>query len=155
MRWELIESDAALAAMLAQEGPCPAVAVDTEFMRRNTFYPKVALLQLCFSDTAWLVDPLALNDTAPLCSLLQDPGTVKVLHSASEDLEVFQHWLGVCPSPLFDTQKAAALLDQQNSVHPDHVQRVFPHVLRHRLLSEAAPDADHLLTSALEQTPVP
>ncbi|MGC6465428.1 MAG: AAA family ATPase [Akkermansiaceae bacterium] len=51
--------------------------------------------------------------------------------------------------------QAAALLDGQNAVHPDHVQKTFPHVLRHRLLSEAAPDADHLLTSALEQTPVP
>ncbi len=112
MRWELIESDDALAGILAREGDCPAVAIDTEFMRRNTFYPQVALLQLCFSDTAWLVDPLALDSTGPLRRLLQDASTVKVLHSASEDLEVFQHWLGVLPEPLFDTQKAAALLDR-------------------------------------------
>jgi MoxR-like ATPase len=51
--------------------------------------------------------------------------------------------------------QAAALLDNQTSVLPDHVQKIFPHVLRHRLLSEDTPDADHLLTSALEQTPVP
>lgn len=51
--------------------------------------------------------------------------------------------------------QAAALLDGQSSVHPDHVQKIFPHVLRHRLLSEATHDADHLLSSALNQTPVP
>lgn len=51
--------------------------------------------------------------------------------------------------------QAAALLDNQSSVLPDHVQSIFPHVLRHRLLSEDTPDADHLLSSALEQTPVP
>lgn len=51
--------------------------------------------------------------------------------------------------------QAVALLDKQSSVLPDHVQKIFPHVLRHRLLSEDTPDADHLLNSALEQTPVP
>jgi len=51
--------------------------------------------------------------------------------------------------------QAGALLDGQESVLPDHVQAVFPHVLRHRLLSEETPDADLLLQSALEQTPVP
>ncbi|MGJ8695980.1 MAG: AAA family ATPase [Verrucomicrobiaceae bacterium] len=51
--------------------------------------------------------------------------------------------------------QAAALLDDQDSVLPDHVQTVFPHVLRHRILSEATPDPEHLLAAALEQTPVP
>ena len=51
--------------------------------------------------------------------------------------------------------QAAALLDDQTAVLPDHVQKIFPHVLRHRLLSEDTPDADHLLSAALEQTPVP
>ncbi|MDH4040116.1 MAG: ribonuclease D [Gammaproteobacteria bacterium] len=111
MEWQLIESDAALQAALARVAGSTVVAVDTEFMRRNTFFPQVALVQLCFGDTALLVDPLAINDTAPLAALLADPGVVKVLHSASEDLEVFSRWLGVLPEPLFDTQRAAALLD--------------------------------------------
>ena len=51
--------------------------------------------------------------------------------------------------------QAAALLDGQNEVHPDHVQNIFPFVLRHRLLAEETPDADSLLANALEQTPVP
>jgi ribonuclease D len=116
MEWQLIESDEALQQVLAQGADSEAVIVDTEFMRRNTFYPQVALVQLCFakegadSDTAWLIDPLTIEDPAPLAALFTDPAVVKVLHSASEDMEVFQNWLGVLPQPLFDTQRAAAMV---------------------------------------------
>ena len=51
--------------------------------------------------------------------------------------------------------QAAAILDEKDAVHPDHVQKIFPHVLRHRLLVEDSPDPNHLLNAALEQTPVP
>lgn len=112
MEWELIESDEALRDMLQGVAQCTVVAIDTEFMRRNTFYPQVALVQLCFDDKAWLVDPLQINDPSPLAQLLVNPAVTKVLHSASEDLEVFGHWLGVLPTPLFDSQRAAALLDR-------------------------------------------
>lgn len=115
MDWQLIDSDRDLAQLLARSAGCSAVMVDTEFMRRNTFFPQVALLQLCFEGggaegTAWLIDPLAINDTTPVRELLADSGVIKVLHSGSEDLEVFQHWLGTQPCPLFDTQRAAAMV---------------------------------------------
>ena len=116
MTWQMITSDEEVAELLAQAADSRAVMVDTEFMRRNTFYPQVALLQLCFDDgpldgRALLIDPLALDDLAPLQALLTRSDLVKVLHSPSEDLEVFQRWLGELPEPLFDTQRAAALLD--------------------------------------------
>jgi ribonuclease D len=112
----MVTSDEDVERLLAQAADCRAVMVDTEFMRRNTFYPEVALLQLCFDGgpldgQALLIDPLQLGDTAPLKALLIRPDMVKVLHSASEDLEVFQRWLGQVPEPMFDTQRAAALLD--------------------------------------------
>lgn len=117
MKWQLIESDEALQQLLAQVANCNVVMVDTEFMRRNTFYPEVALVQLCFvsedshSEMAWLIDPLQIADPSPLAALFTNPDVLKVLHSASEDLEVFQRWLGVLPQPLFDTQRAAGLLN--------------------------------------------
>jgi ribonuclease D len=117
MKWQLIESDEALQQLLQQASACEAVIVDTEFMRRNTFYPEVALVQLCFvsddalSEMAWLIDPLQISDPTPLAALFTNPEVLKVLHSASEDLEVFQRWLGVLPQPLFDTQRAAAVLN--------------------------------------------
>jgi ribonuclease D len=117
MQWQLIESDEALQEVIARATDCEAVIVDTEFMRRNTFYPQVALVQLCFAtgdsqeEVAWLIDPLCIENPAPLAALLENPNVLKVLHSVSEDLEVFQRWLGVLPQPLFDTQRAAALLN--------------------------------------------
>jgi ribonuclease D len=69
----------------------------------------VALLQLCWGETAYLIDPLQLGDLSALQDFLTDPSQTKLIHSASEDLEVFSHWLGVLPRPLFDTQRAAAL----------------------------------------------
>jgi ribonuclease D len=108
MSYQLIESTAALDEMLQREAGAKAVMVDTEFMRQDTFYPQAALIQLYFSDTAWLIDPLAVEDMTPLGRLFEDSSVIKVLHSASEDLEVFQHFLGVQPLPLFDSQRAAA-----------------------------------------------
>lgn len=98
--------------VLAELAGAPAVAIDTEFMRRNTYYPQIALLQLCAGDTAWLVDPLAIDDLTPLKTYLADDPSLKLLHSCSEDLEVFRHWLDMVPAPLVDTQRAAALLGE-------------------------------------------
>ena len=110
MNWRLIESSAELSAVLAEHRHHSHVAVDTEFRRRDTFYPQVALLQLCWGADAFLIDPLLLDDLSVLTTWLADPAQVKFLHSASEDLEVFAHWLGVLPTPLFDTQRAASMV---------------------------------------------
>ena len=112
MSWQLVTDHDALTAAIADLRRGRDVAVDTEFMLRDTYYPQVALLQLCSGETAWLIDPLPITDTGPIRELLVDPTVVKVIHSCSEDLEVFRHWLGVLPRPLIDTQRAAALLGE-------------------------------------------
>lgn len=104
----LVASDSALADCCAVCARAPRIAFDTEFIRTDTFHPKLGLIQLCDGDTVWLVDPLAIGDFAPLKALLRDPAVVKVFHSCSEDLEVLQGAFGTLPSPLFDTQVAAA-----------------------------------------------
>ena len=85
-----------------------AIAVDTEFMRTDTFYPIAGLIQLGDGKTCYLVDPLSITDFSPLRELMLDEKVVKVLHSCSEDIEVFASLLGEVPSPIFDTQIAAA-----------------------------------------------
>lgn len=105
----LIIDDAALAIAAEQWLECTVVALDTEFMRTDTFFPKLALIQLCDGRNTWLIDPLSLTNLAPLVTLLGNRKVVKVLHSCSEDLEVLQHFIGHSPAPLFDTQVAAAL----------------------------------------------
>lgn len=107
---EWIRDDQALAAHCAAWQALPFVALDTEFVRVDTFYPKVGLLQISDGHTAALIDPLSITAWEPLAALLASPGVVKVLHACSEDLEVLSRLTGQLPTPLFDTQLAAAYL---------------------------------------------
>ena len=112
MNWTLVTDDAGMQAALADIAGADAVAVDTEFMRRNTFYPQPALLQLNATGHAWLIDPLAIKDLDPLKEWMSKSESIKLLHSCSEDMEVFRHWLGVVPAPLVDTQRIAPLVGE-------------------------------------------
>ena len=106
-----IRDNASLAQHCAGWHSLPFVAVDTEFMRVDTFYPIAGLLQVSEGERAYLIDPLLIDDWAPFAALLQDPAVVKVLHACSEDLEVFLRLTGSLPVALFDTQLAAAYLN--------------------------------------------
>ncbi|WPC03738.1 ribonuclease D [Pseudomonas benzenivorans] len=106
-----ILDDASLARHCADWRALPFVALDTEFMRVDTFYPIAGLLQVGTGERAYLIDPLQIADWQPFAALLADPGVVKVLHACSEDLEVFQRLTGSLPTPLFDTQLAAGYLN--------------------------------------------
>ena len=86
----------------------PLIAVDTEFMRVDTFYPVPALIQVADEYQCYLIDPLSVEDMSAFAALLSDERVLKVLHAASEDLELFRHHYGVIPEPLMDTQVAAA-----------------------------------------------
>lgn len=90
--------------------PAPlTLALDTEFMRRNTFYPELALLQIGLEDKTALIDPLAFQPGPDLTHLLEDPANCCIMHSASEDMEALAEILPHGPGRLFDTQVAAAL----------------------------------------------
>lgn len=104
----MVDSDSALADCCATCAQAGRIAFDTEFIRTDTFYPKLGLIQICDGESVWLVDPLAISDFAPLVELLRNEQVVKVFHSCSEDLEVLQSAFGTLPTPLFDTQIAAA-----------------------------------------------
>ena len=103
-----IAQDAELAELCARLRQQAAIAVDTEFMRTDTFYPIAGLIQIGDGKTSYLIDPLAIQDFSSLRELMLDENVVKVLHSCSEDIEVFERLLGEVPSPIFDTQIAAA-----------------------------------------------
>lgn len=106
-----ILDDASLAEHCAAWQAQPFVALDTEFMRVDTFYPIAGLLQVSAGDGAYLIDPLRISNWRPFAALLESPTVVKVLHSCSEDLEVFLRLTGSLPTPLFDTQLAAGYLN--------------------------------------------
>lgn len=85
------------------------IAVDTEFLRERTYYPKLCLVQVADTEETGLIDIIAIDDTTPLANLLADPGVDKIFHSAEQDLEVLNQYFGDIPEPLFDTQMAAPL----------------------------------------------
>ncbi|WP_397394347.1 ribonuclease D [Phenylobacterium sp.] len=85
----------------------PFVAVDTEFMRETTYWPKLCLIQAATPDDEAVIDPLAPGlDLEPFLQILRDESIVKVFHAARQDVEIF-HNLKAMPKPLFDTQVAA------------------------------------------------
>lgn len=88
------------------------IALDTEFMREDTYYPRLCLLQLATSSTIACVDPLALTaaQLEPLLDILYDRSVTKVFHACHQDMEIFHLLRNELPAPVFDTQVAAPLL---------------------------------------------
>lgn len=107
-----VDSDVSLSAMVEALQNEPLLAVDTEFMRTDTYYPIVGLIQVAGPDGIYLVDPLALSTLEPLrCLFYGEQLKAIVLHSCSEDLEVFKTLWQAVPTKVFDTQIAAAHLN--------------------------------------------
>ena len=103
-----IEAQAALEDSCRHWLTLPVIALDTEFMRTNTFYPKLGLLQVADDNQCYLIDPLKINDWSCFTSVLTNPGCEIVLHSAGEDLVTLLVAFGQLPDVLFDTQIASA-----------------------------------------------
>lgn len=115
-----VASDEQLHQWLPEWLEAPAIALDTEFVRERTYYPIPGLIQLATEAGVYLIDPLAIEDLSPLRQLCEAP-VVKVMHSASEDLEVFQRLLGCLPAPLADTQLGAALAGHRFGIGYQHL----------------------------------
>lgn len=107
---KLIQTPEALAPHLARWRERHWLTVDTEFVRVDTYYPKLCLIQIGDGQEAVCIDTLALGDLGPLLDVLYAPDSIKVFHAASQDLEILVRLRGACPQPLFDTQIAATLL---------------------------------------------
>jgi ribonuclease D len=115
---DLITTTAALHDVCTRLAQQPFVTVDTEFMRETTYYPKLCLIQIAAPDgTGVLVDPLSAGiDLQPFIDLMADERTVKVFHSARQDLEIIWLMGGILPQPFFDTQVAAMVCGYGDSV---------------------------------------
>ena len=84
------------------------ITVDTEFMRDQTYWPRLCLVQIANEHEAAAIDTLAKGiDITPLLNLLTNPRILKIFHAARQDLEIFYRLMGRLPSPIFDTQIAA------------------------------------------------
>jgi ribonuclease D len=94
----------------------PWLALDTEFIREQTYYSQLGLIQVASPAGIAIIDPLALPSLDPFLRLLYDPAVTKLLHAGQQDLEIFFHRCGAAPSPIFDTQLAALVLGQGDQI---------------------------------------
>ena len=101
-----LTTTAAVAAFCEQIQGQPFLAVDTEFMRETTYWPKLCLIQAATPSVEAVIDPLAPDiDLSPFLAVMADTSIEKVFHAARQDVEILCN-LGSIPQPLFDTQIA-------------------------------------------------
>lgn len=114
----LITTNAALTQFCDLITDSDFIAVDTEFMRENTFWPELCLIQIANRDHAVAIDPLAPNmDLAPLLDLLVNrDDMLKVFHAGGQDVEIIFNLTGKTPQPIFDTQIGQMALGQAEQV---------------------------------------
>jgi ribonuclease D len=108
----LITKSDDLIALVERLSKHPFIAVDTEFMRENTYWPELCLIQVASTEEAAAIDPLAADlDLKPLLDLMvKNHEVLKVFHAGGQDLEIVHNLTGKVPYPLFDTQIAAMAL---------------------------------------------
>jgi ribonuclease D len=113
---QLVQTHQALERLCQHLQGEPWIALDTEFVRERTYYARFCLIQLATPSLVACIDPLALESLEPLLQPLYAPEIVKVLHAARQDLELFYDLQGTPPTPVHDTQVAAALLGYQDQI---------------------------------------
>jgi len=113
---QYIDTPDALRLFSEQISGADWIALDTEFLREKTYYPKLCLLQIATDEIVACIDPIALDDLSPLLDVIFDAGITKVMHAARQDLEILFNIRGSVPVPVFDTQIAALLLG-----YPDQI----------------------------------
>jgi len=114
----LIEDSATLANLCARLARKPYICVDTEFMRENSYWPELCLIQIADDEEAAAIDPMVSGiDMTPLLELLtNNEDVLKVFHAGGQDIEIVYNLTGKTPHPLFDTQVAAMALGQGEQI---------------------------------------
>jgi len=135
---DYVRTQTELLAAIARLSNAPFVAIDTEFLRERTYYPKLCLIQAGTDDYCVLIDVLEPLDLRPLFEFLNDRNRVKVLHAAHQDLEVLALTQGALlglavkpiAGPIFDSQVAAGYAGLSAQIgYGDLVQQRLNHSL--------------------------
>jgi ribonuclease D len=127
----LITRTADLTELCQELAAMDFVAVDTEFMRETTYWPKLCLIQAAAPGVEAVIDPLSEGlSLKPFLDLMADANVLKVFHAARQDLEIFQKLGRALPNPVFDTQIAAMAVGYGDTVAYD---ALVQQVLKRRL----------------------
>ena len=105
-----VESQADLIELCEQLSHSAVIAVDTEFVRTRTLFPKLGLLQVGNAEITACIDPISVDDLTPFWQLLTNENILKILHACSEDLEVFSTSGNIVIKNMIDTQVMMAFL---------------------------------------------
>lgn len=116
------------------------LAIDTEFIRENTYYPKLCLIQIATMDHITCIDTLSIKDLSDLHEPLYKNEITKVFHAASQDLEIFFHLFNNIPTPVFDTQIAASALGYGDQISYAELVKSICNVNLDKSLSRTAWD---------------
>ena len=103
----LIDSEEKLQQLMKAVEASHYVAIDTEFVRRTTYFAKLALIQIKAHDEIFLIDPFLCKDLSYIGKLLQDESIIKIFHAPQQDFEIFYRLFKKVPKNVFDTQLAA------------------------------------------------
>jgi len=125
----IVETNEALSAFVTELGQAPYLALDTEFLRDQTYYPRLCLVQVAAPGVEGIIDPLAPGlDLTPFYDLIRRPEIVKVMHASRQDIEIFYLQGDVLPDPLFDTQIAAMVAGFGDAASYETLARKIAHV---------------------------
>ena len=92
------------------------LAIDTEFLRDKTYYPKLCLIQIANDKIEAIIDPIEDLDLTPFWNVIKNNSMIKVFHAGRQDIEIFNNEGGFLPKPIFDTQIAAMFCGYGESI---------------------------------------
>lgn len=111
LKYQLITNNDTLKILCESLMNKQVIALDTEFIRLRTYYPKIGLIQLFDGDNLALIDPLTIDNWQYFTAILQNRSQTKYFHACGEDIDVFMHQFNLLPSPILDSQILAAFLN--------------------------------------------
>jgi len=92
------------------------LAIDTEFLRDKTYYPKLCLIQIANDSIEAIIDPISEINLDPFWNVIKNNNMIKVFHAGRQDIEIFNNEAGFLPKPIFDTQVAAMFCGYGESI---------------------------------------
>jgi len=116
MKPVLIESSSDMETVLDHITNQSIIAVDTEFQRETTYYPKLALVQIATDSNVICIDPVTFDAKPALKKILLNKNITKIFHACSQDMEVLYYYLGETPDNIYDTQIANAFLTDHHQI---------------------------------------
>lgn len=112
----MIDTNTKLTNFLATISDDNIIAVDTEFLRINTYYPKPCVIQIATQNGCGCIDLLSSIDTKILKNYLYGEDKLLVFHSGRQDLEIFYNLFEGLPKNIFDTQICGSFLGYSHQV---------------------------------------